>query len=318
MYLGVSTGGLDEMENAVLRQEARGPRKVSPYQITAMLPNMAASLIALRHHYRGPQYTISGACASGTQALGQAFHAIRSGQIHWSLAGGCDAILTPIAFSSFEAMRMLSRTADGDATPRPFDTQSDGIIVGEGAAIYVLEEGERARRRGARIYAEISGYGTCSGGDRIALQSVADFTRCMRLTVADARLQPSDIDCVYAQAAGIRQGDKSELAACRSFFAGANGRPVITSIKGHLGHTFAASGPLNVAAAIGALAGHGVQPTRNLRSALPEYGDLALQPTAGAAAVRHCLINTYGFGGINAGLVVSRPAAGSRAKGRAS
>jgi 3-oxoacyl-[acyl-carrier-protein] synthase II len=315
LFLGVSTGGLDEVESAVLRQEAKGPRKVSPYQITAMLPNMAASLIALRHRYRGAQYTISGACASGAQALGQAFCAIRSGQISWSIAGGCDAILTPIAFSSFEAMRMLSKNADCHATPRPFDAHSDGMIIGEGAAIFILEEADRAHRRGARAYAELSGYGTCSGGDRIALQSVSDLVHSMRLTIADARLRPSNIDCIYAQAAGVRQGDQIELAACQSLFGNERERPVIVSIKGHVGHTFAASGPLNVVAALGALAGRRVPPTLNFRSVAPEYANLTLESRA-RTDIRHCLINTYGFGGINAGLVVSRGPAVDPAKDR--
>ncbi len=304
LFLGVSTGGLDEMENAVLRQEAKGPRRVSPYQITAMLPNMAASLIALRQQYQGAQYTISGACASGAQALGQAFHAIRSGQISWAMAGGCDAILTPIAFSSFQAMRMLSRNEDGGATPRPFDADSDGIILGEGAAIFILEDAERAERRGARIQAEVCGYGTCSGGDRIALQSPSHLMRCMRLTLADAGLEPSDLDCVYGQAAGLRQGDDAELAAFRCMFRDSRARPVITSIKGHLGHTFAASGPLSLVAAIGVLTGRGVPRVRNLRSVPSEYADLLDAPVD--RDIRCCLINTYGFGGINACLVVSR------------
>lgn len=314
LFLGVSTGGLDEMESAVLRQEAKGPRKVSPYQITAMLPNMAASLIALRHQYQGAQYTISGACASGAQALGQAFQAIRSGQIAWAMAGGCDAILTPIAFSSFQAMRMLSRNEDGGATPRPFDADSDGIILGEGAAIFILEDAERAERRGARIRAEVCGYGTCSGGDRIALQSTSDLMRCMRLALADAGLEPRALDCVYGQAAGLRQGDDAELAAFGCMFRDSTERPVITSIKGHVGHTFAASGPLSLVAALGVLSGRAVPRVRNLRSAPREYSDLLDVPLD--RDIRCCLINTYGFGGINACLVVSRDGHDARGASR--
>lgn len=306
LYLGVSLGGLDQMESAVIRQESKGARKVSPYTITSMLPNMAASLIALRHGFTGSQYTICGACASGSQALGQAFQAIRSGVLTFALVGGSDGVLTPISFSSFEAMRMLSTTPDHHSTPRPFDQDSDGIIIGEGAAFFTLEERARAESRGAHIYGEIKGYGTCSGGERIALQSTSDMVRCMQLALSDARLSPSDIGCIYAQAAGIRQGDESELEAFQTLFAEREARPAITSIKAHIGHTFAASGPLNVAAAIGLFQGRKIPPTLNLKSINDRYSNLNLQPHDEVRKVNHCLINTFGFGGINASLVISR------------
>jgi len=306
LFLGVSTGGLDEMESAVLRQEAKGPGKISPFQITSMLPNMATSLIALRYRFKGPQYTISGACASGCQALGQAFHGIRDGQFTWALAGGTDGVLTPISFSSFQAMHMLSPGENPTATPRPFDSTSNGIVLGEGAAVFVLEESSRAKGRGAHIYAELSGYGTCSGGERIALQSTCDLIRCIQCTLKDACLQSQDIDCVYAQAAGIKQGDESELEALQTLFGANETSPLITSIKGHIGHTFAASAPLNLAAAAGALTRKRVSRTLNLTSVCPKYAGLNLEPNGDLHNVRHCLINTYGFGGVNASLVVSR------------
>ncbi|HEX8174146.1 MAG TPA: beta-ketoacyl-[acyl-carrier-protein] synthase family protein [Pyrinomonadaceae bacterium] len=306
LYLGASIGGLDKMESAVIRQESKGARKVSPYTITSMLPNMAASLIALRRGFMGSQYTISGACASGSQALGQAFQAIRSGQLSFALAGGTDGVLTPIAFSSFEAMRMLSPTRDPCLTPRPFDEDSDGIIIGEGAAFFALEEFAHAERRGARIYGEIKGYGTCSGGGRMALQSTSDLIHCIKLALSDARLRPSEIDCVYAQAAGIKQGDESELDAFQHLFSDDKGRPAIISIKAHIGHTFAASGPLNVAAAIGLFQGRKIPATRNLNSINAKYSDLSLRHHDDVKRVNHCLINTFGLGGINASLIISR------------
>ncbi len=306
LFLGVSTGGLDEMESAILRQEAKGPGKISPFQITSMLPNMAASLIALRYGFKGPQYTISGACASGCQALGQAFHGIRNGQFTWALAGGTDGVLTPISFSSFQAMHMLSPGDNAAATPRPFDSASNGIVLGEGAAVFVLEESSRAQDRGARIYGELTGYGTCSGGERIALQSTCDLIRCIQHTLKDACLELKDIDCVYAQAAGIKQGDESELEALQILFGANETCPLITSIKGHIGHTFAASAPLNLAAAAGALTRQRVSRTLNLTSVCPKYAGLNLEPNGDLHNVRNCLINTYGFGGVNASLVVSR------------
>lgn len=306
LYLGVSLGGLDKMEAGVIRQETRGPRKVSPYLIASMLPNMAASLIALRNHLPWPQITLAGACASGAQALGEAFHGIRTGRYQRALAGGCEAVLTPIAFASFHAMRMLSTATDPAATPRPFDTESSGTVVGEGAAIFVLEEMSGAERRGAAIHGEIRGYGASSGAASIALTATADCLRAMRSTLANAGLEPSAIDCIYAQAAGVKQGDESELEAIQTLFGEAGARPAITSIKGHLGHTFAASGPLNVAAALGALAGRPIPATLHLESIDPRFADLDLLAPS-PRPVHHCLINSFGLGGVNAGLVLSNP-----------
>jgi 3-oxoacyl-[acyl-carrier-protein] synthase II len=307
ILLGVSTGGLDQMEHAVLRQESKGPRKVSPYQITSMLPNMAAGLIALRKQFEGPHYTLTAACASGTQALGHALHGVRSGLYDCVLAGGADGVLTPIAFSSFQAMRMLTSTEDPSLTPRPFDEGSDGIVLGEGAGMFVVEERTRALRRGARIYGELSGYGTCTGSQRVALQSAPALMRCIRLALEDAALDAGRVDCVYAQAAGIRLGDESELDALQTVFSGSPTPPAITSIKGHIGHTFAASGPLNVAAGLGSFAGRRVPPTRGLRSVNARHAAMNLWPAAGPRPIQHSLVNTYGFGGVNASLVISNP-----------
>ncbi len=305
LFVGVSLGGLDKMEEGVLRQESRGPRKVSPYLITSMLPNMAASLMSLRFGVAWSQMTIAGACASGAQAIGEAFRAIRSGALQTALAGGCDAVMTPIAFSSFHAMRMLSPAEHPDCSPRPFDVRGDGMVVGEGAALFVLEEREQALARGARVYAEIGGYASSSSADSMALPAVSDCTRAMRAVLADAALEPRDIDCVFAQAAGVRLGDQNELGALKAMFCANGKRPAMLSIKGHLGHTFGASGPLNLLAAVGVVNGRPLPATRNLERVAPEFEDLNLFPELGVRDVRHCLVNSFGLGGVNAGLVVS-------------
>jgi 3-oxoacyl-[acyl-carrier-protein] synthase II len=305
LFLGVSLGGLDKMEEGVLRQESRGPRNVSPYLITSMLPNMAASLMSLRLGVSWSQMTIAGACASGAQALGEAFRAIRSGRLHVALAGGCDAVLTPIAFSSFHAMRMLSRGNDPDCSPRPFDVRGDGMVVGEGAAVFVLEEREHALARGAKIYAEITGYGTSSSSGSMSLPNEEDCLRAMRAALRDVAIDPHDVDCIFAQAAGVRLGDHSELAALKSLFCSNGRRPAMVSIKGHIGHTFAASGPLSVLAATGAVNGRPLPPTRNLEQVDPEFESLNLFRGSDTGSVRHCLVNSFGLGGVNAALVVS-------------
>jgi 3-oxoacyl-[acyl-carrier-protein] synthase II len=303
VFLGVGMGGLPNMEAGVVRQDARGPKKVTPYLIPSLIPNMAASMTVLTFDLDGPQYTIAGACASGLQALGLALSQIRGGSLEWALAGGTEGVVTPIAFSGFEAMRVLSTVATD--TPRPFDDGADGMIVGEGAAVFVLEERSRAEARGAVIHGELSGFATSTGGDQIALQSAQAMARSMGFALGDARLQPRDIDCIYSHASGIRRGDACELEAVRAVFDGEAAWPTLTSIKGHLGHTFGASGPLNLAASLCALRDETVSPIRNFRAAPPAFADLDFAGCARRRPLRNVLINAVGFGGINASLVVS-------------
>jgi 3-oxoacyl-[acyl-carrier-protein] synthase II len=305
LYIGVGMGGLPHIERGVIKQEDRGPRRISPYLIPSLIPNMATSMIAMDHRLSCPQYTIAGSCAGGSQAIGLAFQSIRNGGFEWALAGGTEAVITPITFSGFEAMRVLSPSHDSRSTPRPFDKSRDGMIVGEGAALFVLEDHVSAEARGAKIYAELRGYATWSRGSHIALQSPDDMANCIRSALMDAGLRGSDIDCIYAQASGLKKGDGAELTALKSLFGSGDTGPAITSIKGHIGHTFAASGPFSLAALLGTLRENMVSPTLNLTGIEKEYLDMNLVRRPLSMAVRHGLINSAGFGGINASLVVS-------------
>jgi len=305
LYIGVGMGGLPHIESGVVKQEDRGPRRISPYLIPSLIPNMAASMIAMDYGLSCPQYTIAGSCASGSQAIGLAFQGIRSGGFEWALAGGAEAVITPITFSGFEALRALSPSHHPRSTPRPFDKSRDGMIVGEGAALFVLEDRVSAEARGANIYAELKGYATWSRGSHIALQSPDDMANCMRLALVDSGLRDSDIDCIYAQASGLKKGDGVELMALKSLLGNGNTRPAITSIKGHIGHTFAASGPFSLVALLGALRENLVSPTLNLTGTEKEYSDMNLVRQPLPMTVRHGLINSAGFGGINASLIVS-------------
>jgi 3-oxoacyl-[acyl-carrier-protein] synthase II len=310
VFLGVAMGGLPSIEAGVLRQEQRGVRKTSPFLIPSLIPNMAASAIGLRHGIEDEQMTIAGACASGSQALGQAMRAIRSGAHTWAIAGGTEAVTTPVTYSGFEAMKVLSRCDDPAMTPRPFDRERDGMVVGEAAAVFVLEDRAHAEARGAVIHGELAGYATNSGcGDGIAGLSSRHVARCMADALADASMGPDAIDCVFAHASGMVQGDAVELEAVRSVVMGVTGarrQPIVTSIKGHTGHTFAASGPMSLAAALLALGRQTVPPTLKLEKADPSFTDIDIAREARVTRVRSCLINAFGFGGINASLVVSR------------
>ncbi|MFI9724169.1 beta-ketoacyl-[acyl-carrier-protein] synthase family protein [Streptomyces sp. NPDC052396] len=306
VFLGVAMGGLPSIEAGVLRQEQRGVRKTSPFLIPSLIPNMAASAIALRHGIEGEQMTVAGACAGGCQALGQAMRAIQSGAHSWVLAGGAEAVTTPITYSGFEAMNALSRRDDPAATPRPFDCERDGMVVGEAAAVFVLEDRAHAEARGAVIHGELTGFAGNSGCDDLTGVSPRHAARCMAGALADASLEPDAIDCLFAQASGMIQGDAAELEAVRSMTAGARRKPIVTSIKGHTGYTFAANGPMNLAGALMALRCQTVPPTAKLERTDPSFADIDIACESRPAEVRHCLINAFGFGGINASLIVSR------------
>lgn len=310
IFMGVGMGGLPHIEEGVLSQEIRGPRKTTPYLIPSLIASMAAGMVSLEIGFTGPQLTFGSACSSGLQALGEAMYAIRSGRIEWALAGGAEAVITPITFSGFQAMRALSTHFPSDSTPRPFDRRRDGMVVGEGAAVFVLETRQRALARGARLHGALCGYATASGGGSLSRPCSETAIRCMQAALKDSRLAPDNIDAIWAHAPGMVH-DHLELAAIREVFHEVPGPRPVTSLEGHIGHTFAASGPLSLAAAL--LACRRGEMPQILHLDEPEPGfddlDLARQPRPGHFA--HCLINSFGFGGINASLICRGPASAS-------
>jgi 3-oxoacyl-[acyl-carrier-protein] synthase II len=308
VFMGVGMGGLPHIEDGVLRQESRGPRKTLPYLIPSLIPNMAAGMVSLEVGFRGPQYTFTSACSSGSQALGEAMWALRSGRLDWALAGGTEAVITPITFSGFQAMRALSTRFEAGATPRPFDRRRDGMVVGEGAAIFVLEERRRAEERGAPVLGELMGYATLSGGGGLALRCSDTSARSMAAALADAELGAGEIDGLFAQAPGMVHDDR-ELAAIRQVFLDAGASPPVTSPEGHLGHTFGASGPLNLAAALAAFERQEMPPTLHLDEPEPGFEEIDLVRRRRSASLTTCLVNSFGFGGVNASLICRRPAA---------
>jgi 3-oxoacyl-[acyl-carrier-protein] synthase II len=262
--------------------------------------------VSLDLGFTGPQYTFSSACSSGSQALGEAFYAIRSGRVQWALSGGAEAVITPITFSGFQAMRALSCQTDAAAAPRPFDRRRDGMIVGEGAALFVLEEAGHAARRGAAALGKLVGYATTSGGGGITLRDSAAAARCMASALDDAGLAAAEVQAIFAQAPGMAHDDR-ELAAIQETFHTAGARPAVTSTEGNIGHTFGASGPLSLAAALSALDRQEIPPTLHLDEPAPGYEALDLVAHRRPAALEHCLINSFGFGGVNVSLICRRP-----------
>ncbi|MBS2964834.1 beta-ketoacyl-[acyl-carrier-protein] synthase family protein [Actinocrinis puniceicyclus] len=304
--LGVSMGGLPNIEAGVLTQERRGVHKTSPFLIPSLIPSMATSMIALRHGIGQEQVTITGACASGCQALGHALREIRSGARTWMIAGGSEAVITPITYSGLQAMGALSRSEDPQRAPRPFDRDRDGLIVGEAAAVFVLEDRAHAEGRGAVIYGELAGYAANSGREDITGISASQAAACMNGAIADAGLTAGDVDCVFAQASGMVQGDAAELEAVRLVTADARRRPVVTSIKGNTGYTFGANGPVNLAAALMALRHQVVPATLHLEKTDPSFVDVDIAREPRPTEVNRCVVNAFGFGGIKTSLIVSR------------
>ncbi|MCG8459308.1 MAG: beta-ketoacyl-[acyl-carrier-protein] synthase family protein [Holophagales bacterium] len=304
VFLGLGMGGLPHMEGGVVRQGTRGPRKTTPYLIPSLIPSMAAGMISLDLGVEGCQQTFASACSSGSQALGEAVHAIRTGRVDWALAGGTEAVITPITFSGFEAMRALALTDDPERAPLPLDSRRNGMVVGEGAAVFVLESAAGAGRRDARPRAAMTGYATVSGGDGILMRSASAAERAMRAALADAGLEPARIDGIFSQAMGLPNDDR-ELDAIRAVFGDPG--PTITSIEGHLGHTFGASGPLGLAAALGAFERREIPPTLGFERPTSGYEMLDIAGESRPRRVENCLINTYGFGGLNASLICSVP-----------
>ena len=305
IFIGVGMGGLPNMESGVIVQESKGPRRTNPYLIPSLIPNMAASMIAMNNRFGGLQNTFAGACAGGLQAIGQAYELIRTGRLKWAVAGGVEAVVTPITFSGFEAMRALSTSGDPDTVPRPFDRERDGMIVGEGAAIFFLEELGRAEHRGVSVYGQIKSYSSNSSYLSLVQPDTTALLKCMELATVEQGMPTSELQAIFSSGSGLRNGDEAEMEAYRQLLAEEQTAPYITSVKGSVGHTFAASGPLSMLAAIGALQQNRIPGIRNLQQIDEKFGKLNFLTQVTEAMVENCLINAFGFGGINASLVVS-------------
>lgn len=302
-------GGLQSMaaEQTVLSE--KGPRRISPFVVPQMIINMPAGLIAIEHNLRGPNFAVVTACASALHSIGLASRSIRYGEADIMLAGGAEAGLTPIGVASFSAMRALStRNDDPEHACRPFDKDRDGFVMGEGAGIVVLEEYEHARKRGARIYAELAGFGmTCDAFHMTAPRDDgAGAMRAMQIAMRDAGLSPEQVDYINAHGTSTPLNDKGETMAIKRAFGEEARRVMVSSTKSMTGHLLGAAG--GVESVICALAIHHgiVPPTINYTTPDPEC-DLDYVPnTSRAYGIKACINNSFGFGGQNACLAFKR------------
>jgi 3-oxoacyl-[acyl-carrier-protein] synthase II len=307
--IGSGIGGLETLENGARILFGSGPKRVQPFMIPMAICNMAAGYVAIVQGIHGPNLCHVSACATGAHSIGEAARAIRTGEADVFLAGGTEAPLTAIGVAGFGAMRALStRNEDPAAASRPFDRGRDGFVMGEGAAVVVLEEMEHARARGASILAELAGYAATGDAAHIAqpTENAEGAQRCMRNAIADAGLTPQDVDYLNAHATSTPAGDASEARALRAVFDGHTDQLPVSSSKSMTGHLLGAAGAVEALLTVRALETGTLPPTINLDDPDPECD---LDHVANKARQRRCrvaLSNSFGFGGTNAALVFVR------------
>jgi 3-oxoacyl-[acyl-carrier-protein] synthase II len=310
VYVGVGLGGLEMLERCTLVLRDKGPKRVSPYFIPSLIGNMAAGQVSIEFGFKGPSFAHTSACSSSAHALGEAMRAIRHGYADVMVTGGAEATISPIGIAGFSAMFALSRRNDDpERASRPWDTGRDGFLCGEGAGTLILESLSHAQRRGARILAEIRGYGATSDAYHITKPAPEGEggVRAMQLALADAKLSPDQIDYVNAHGTSTPAGDIEESKAiARVYGAHALGKRLwVSSTKSMMGHLLGAAGAVEAAMCILAIQSGAVPPTINLEDQDPECVLDFVPLVARERQIRHAVSNSFGFGGTNATLVVS-------------
>jgi len=310
--LGVGLGGLPEMEAMHDTWKKGGYRKISPFFIIQIAPNLLAGQVSLLLDFRGPNMSIASACATSGHAIGEAAAAIARGDVEVMIAGGSESTVTPLAIGAFAQMRALStRNDEPEAASRPYDRDRDGFVLGEGSVVFVLEEYEHAMKRGAKIYAEVRGYG--ASADAYHLSSLAPgaegSARAMRAALDRSGLTPASVDYVSAHATSTPGGDGEEAAAIANVFADNLANLHVSGVKSMTGHLLGGAGSMGAFAAVMAIHEGLVPPTINLANVDPVCGDTGLNFTPNTAVkkeVRAALANSFGFGGTNASLVFAK------------
>jgi 3-oxoacyl-[acyl-carrier-protein] synthase II len=313
VLIGSGIGGLDGIAETSILLKERGPRRVSPFFIPGRLINLASGYVSIRHGLRGPNHAVVTACSTGAHAIGDAGRMIALGDADVMLAGGTESPLCRLAVAGFAACRALS-TGFNDAptkASRPYDKDRDGFVMGEGAGVVVLESLEHAQARGARIYAEIVGYGL--SGDAHHITAPAEdgdgAYRCMRMALARAGVEPSDIGYINAHGTSTPLGDEIELAAVERLFGNAAGNVAMSSTKSATGHLLGAAGAVEAIFSILAMRDSIAPPTLNLDNpSVSTVVDL-VPHAAKKRELSTVLSNSFGFGGTNAALVLTRLAA---------
>lgn len=309
VMIGSGIGGLGTTHDAVITMAERGPRRLSPFTVPAQLINLASGQISIKYGFRGPNHSVVTACATGTHAIGDAARLIAFDDADVMIAGGAEAAVNRFGVASFAAARALS-TGYNDRpveASRPFDEGRDGFVIAEGAGVVVLEEYEHAKKRGAKIYAEVIGYGL--SGDAYHITSPSEDGnggfRAMQAALKRAKLNPEDIDYINAHGTSTPLGDGIECTAVKRLFANALDKVSMSSTKSAIGHLLGAAGAVEAIYTVMAIRTGVLPPTLNLENVSEACKGLDLVPkTARQKKVKAALSNSFGFGGTNASLVV--------------
>ena len=309
VIIGTGIGGLADIEREHSVLLSKGGRRVSPFFIPYGISNMASGYVAIRHGFKGPNYCVVSACATGNHAIGDAFRMIQAGDIDAAIAGGTEAAITPLGVAGFAVMRALStRNDEPQKASRPFDKDRDGFVMGEGAGILVLEEYERAKARGAKIYAELVGYAATDDAYHITAphECGEGAYECMKLALEDAGLNPEEVDYINAHGTSTPLNDKVETMAIKQLFKDHAYRLKVSSNKSMIGHLLGAAGAVEAVASVKTIETGIIPPTINLENPDPEC-DLDYVPNSAVEAdVKVALSNSFGFGGTNACLVFKK------------
>jgi 3-oxoacyl-[acyl-carrier-protein] synthase II len=309
VIIGVGLCGIETIETTKEALLNGGPRKISPFFIPKVISNLAPGHVAIRYGAKGVNWTPTSACASGTHAIGEAFHLIRRGLQDAVIAGGAEATITPLSVGGFAAMKALStRNEEPERASRPFDKDRDGFVIGEGSGILILEEREQAIKRGAKIYAEVIGY--AANGDAYHMTAPAPegegAARCMRLALKDAGITPAEVDYINAHGTSTEYNDANETTAIKAVFGEQAAKLAVSSTKSMTGHLLGAAGAVEGVYSALALHHGMIPPTINYQNPDPVC-DLDYVPNeARVADIEVALSNSFGFGGTNGCIIFRR------------
>lgn len=307
--IGTGIGGIELVAEQVVKFQTQGARRVTPLLVPYTINNMAAGYVSIHENLRGPNLSITTACASGTHAIGEAFVHIAGGICDMMVAGGTEAAITPVIVAGFANMKALSTNNEDPAgASRPFDLHRDGFVIGEGCGLLVLEEREHAVRRGAKIYAEMVGYGMSADAHHITgpPENGEGAARAMRACLTSAKVNPEDVDYVNAHGTSTPLNDASETAAIAGVFGPHARRLAVSSTKGVTGHCLGAAGGIEAAYTVLAIKEGLVPPTANLNTPDPRCHLDYVPREARQMAVRCAISNSFGFGGQNATIAFKR------------
>lgn len=309
VYIGSGIGGLGTWEEQHTVLLEKGPRRVSPFFIPMMIANMASGLVSIEYGAKGPTASTITACATGTNAIGDAFRVIQYGDADVMITGGAEATIRPMALAGFCSMKAMStRNDEPQKASRPFDLDRDGFVMSEGAGVVILEELEHAKKRGANIIAEVIGYGMSADAHHITAPAPGGegAARCMRNALRDAGIDPGEVGYINAHGTSTPPGDIAESKAIQVVFGEHAKKLAVSSTKSMTGHLLGATGGIEAIATAFALRDQILPPTINLDNQDPECELDYVPNVARKASVNVALSNTFGFGGHNASLLLKR------------